>query len=120
MADLMNKGLFYIRSVFSLIRGRRLTIIPVLHKRHAKKGIKSTVRLFADDTTAYFTISSNSDASDLQSDLDKLAAWETTWKMSFHPDKFNVLTISRKKNPIKASHTLHGHTLSSVFIAKYL
>jgi hypothetical protein len=76
--------------------------------------IKSTVQLFADDTIAYLTISSDSDASDLQSDLDKLATWETTWKMSFHPDKCNVLTIRRKTNPIRTSYTLLGHTLSSI------
>jgi hypothetical protein len=45
-----------------------------------QEGIKSTVLLFADDTTAYLTISSDSDVSDLQSDLHKLATWETTWK----------------------------------------
>ena len=53
--------------------------------------IKSTVRIFADDTIAYLTISSDKDSSDLQNDLDKLALWETKWKMSFHPDKCNVL-----------------------------
>jgi hypothetical protein len=37
-------------------------------------GIQSTVRLFADDTIAYVTISS--DAANLQQDLDKLAEWE--------------------------------------------
>jgi hypothetical protein len=54
-------------------------------------GIKSTVRLFADDTIAYLTISSYKDSNDLQNNLEKLALWETKWKMSFHPDKCNVL-----------------------------
>ena len=84
------------------------------------EGIKSTVRLFADDTIAYLTISSDSDSADLQKDLDKLALWETTWKMSFHPEKCNVLTISRKTKPTITSYTLHGHTLTSVRSAKYL
>ena len=53
--------------------------------------IKSTVRIFADDTIAYLIISSDKDSSDLQNDLDKLALWETKWKMSFPPDKCNVL-----------------------------
>jgi hypothetical protein len=39
--------------------------------------ITSNVRLFADDTIAYFTISSDQDARTLQSDLDKLEKWET-------------------------------------------
>jgi hypothetical protein len=42
------------------------------------EGITSKVRLFADDTIAYLTISSDQDARMLQSDLDKLAKWETS------------------------------------------
>ena len=57
-------------------------------------GLDSTIRLFADDTIAYMVIKSNSDAViTLQRDLDKLAQWEQIWKMAFHPDKCNVLTI---------------------------
>jgi hypothetical protein len=44
------------------------------------EGITSKVRLFADDTIAYLTISSDQDARTLQSDLDKLTKWETSWK----------------------------------------
>jgi hypothetical protein len=38
--------------------------------------LTSTVRLFADDTIAYLTISNNNDAETLQKDLDKLGHWE--------------------------------------------
>ena len=65
------------------------------------EGITSNVRLFADDTIAYLTISSDQDARTLQSDLDKLEKWETWWLMAFHPEKCNVLTITKKRNPIK-------------------
>ena len=39
--------------------------------------------------------------------------------MEFHPDKCNVLTISKKANPIKFEYKLHGQTLKSVNNAKY-
>ena len=84
------------------------------------EGIKSTVRLFADDTIVYLTIASDKDSTDLQEDLDRLAKWETVWKILFHPQKCNVLTISRKTTPIKTSYKLHSHTLTSVEEAKYL
>ena len=84
------------------------------------EGIKSTVRLFADDTISYLIIACDQDTNELQEDLDKLAKWETNWKMSFHPDKCNVLTISKKKNTIEKPYILHGHTLTSVKSAKYL
>ena len=75
------------------------------------QGIRSRVRLFADDTIVYLTITSDTDADNLQEDLDKLAKWEGKWKMAFHPDKCNVLTITRKRKPIVREYYLHGHTL---------
>lgn len=49
--------------------------------------IKSTIRIFADDTIAYLTISNDKDSNDLQKHLNKLTKWETKWKMAFHQDK---------------------------------
>ena len=40
--------------------------------------------------------------------------------MEFHPDKCKVLTITRKKNPIKSTYTLHGIVLERVSSTKYL
>jgi (p)ppGpp synthase/HD superfamily hydrolase len=45
---------------------------------------------------------------------------EKNWKMAFHPDKCNVISVTRNKKPIKFDHTLHGHTLDHVTKAKYL
>ena len=84
------------------------------------QNIRSKIRLFADDTIVYLTITSDIDSVSLQDDLNKLAKWEERWKMSFHPEKCNVLTISRKKQPIMNSYTLHGHQLEHVATAKYL
>jgi hypothetical protein len=42
------------------------------------------------------------------------------WKMEFHPGKCNVLTISKKANPVKYQYNLHGHILESVNNAKYV
>jgi hypothetical protein len=71
------------------------------------------LRLFADDTIMYLTITSDVDTVHLQEDLDKLASWELAWMMSFHPEKCNVLTVSRKRNIIKRGYILHGHQLAS-------
>ncbi|KAK3085883.1 hypothetical protein FSP39_009995 [Pinctada imbricata] len=83
-------------------------------------GLNSTIRLFADDTIAYLVVKSNHDCKTLQNDLDKLGIWENKWKMAFHPDKCNVLSISKSKNPIKYDYKLHGQTLKHVNKAKYL
>jgi len=83
-------------------------------------GLHSKTRLFADDTISYLAISNNSDCNTLQTDLDKLSQWEQKWKMSFHPDKCQVLSIHRKKNPIIHDYKLHNHILEHVKSAKYL
>ena len=82
--------------------------------------LRSTVRLFADDTIAYLTITSAADCHTLQSDLDKLSVWEKNWKMAFHPAKCNVLSVSRKKKPVTFDYHLHGNVLEHVQSAKYL
>ena len=41
--------------------------------------------------------------------------------MAFHPDKCNVISVTRnKKKTIKFNYTLHGHTLDHVTKAKFL
>ena len=55
------------------------------------EGLVSKLRLFADDTIAYLTITSPKDTITLQYDLDKLAIWEEKWKMAFHPENCNVI-----------------------------
>jgi len=84
------------------------------------RGLSSTVRLFADDTLLYLTIKCKDDASQLQRDLDKLVEWERTWEMEFHPSKCEVITITRKKKPIKTTYTMHGQDLKQADSIKYL
>ena len=82
--------------------------------------IKSNIRLFADDTIMYLTISNQSDCQDLQSDLTKLESWEREWLMAFNPDKCEVIRITKKKDPIIYDYKLHGITLQTTKNAKYL
>ena len=56
----------------------------------------------------------------LQHDLHCLAQWETTWGMAFHPDKCNVLRVTRRKRPVSYSYSLKGHQPEEVTTAKYL
>ena len=56
----------------------------------------------------------------LQENLDRLAHWEQTWKMGFHPGKCNVLSITKKRNSVINCYILHGHQLEQVQSAKYL
>ena len=82
--------------------------------------LNSTVRLFADDTMIYLVVTSQSDARRLQQDLDTLTKWEKTWMMEFHPDKCEVISVTRKTKPIIYNYKLHGHVLKHVDCVKYL
>jgi len=82
--------------------------------------INSSIRLFADDTIMYLAVTSTNDAEKLQSDLTRLETWETQWEMEFHPNKCQVITFTRKRDPLKFNYTLHGISLEHVTVAKYL
>ena len=82
--------------------------------------VKSSVKLFADDTAIYLAISSEGESNILQSDLHTLEIWERRWDMSFNPSKCQVLHIARAKCPIQTRSILHGTVLELVPSAKYL
>ena len=93
----------------------------LLYINDLAEDLESVVRLFADDTIAYLTIASQSDATRLQRDLDRLAKWEDLWQMQFHPEKCQVLRVCKKHKPnYSGSYTLHGHSLEIVNESKYL
>ena len=60
----------------------------------------STSRMFADDYLIYKEIHSQQETEDLQADIDALQTWERRWLMSFHPEKCQLLRITRKPSPI--------------------
>ena len=80
----------------------------------------STVRLFADDAVIYRSIQSEKDSELLQQDLDDLLRWETEWGMKFHPNKCNLLRVTRRKKPITTTYRIREHQLEEVETAKYL
>ena len=74
--------------------------------------VSSGCRLFADDSILYREISTPDDSTQLQKDLDALAAWESKWGMAFHPDKCTVLQVTRKKTALSHTYTLRGQIFS--------
>ena len=80
-------------------------------------GLTSTTRLFADDTACHKIIDKATDQQDLQRDLDMLAAWESRWLMSFHPDKCEVLHFGKK---FQTTYHLRDHPLKSAKDSEYL
>ena len=83
--------------------------------------VSSMSRLFADDTLLHNKTSENSGRQTMQQDLKNLESWENQWEMKFHPDKCNVLPITRnrKKDP-NPDYVLHEQKLEQVNDTKYL
>jgi len=63
----------------------------------------------------YLTVKSKEGAEEFQKDLDKLVEWEKTWQIEFHPDKCEVNSITRKKNPMKYPYTLDTFSNTSMW-----
>ena len=81
---------------------------------------RSKIRLFADDTAMYLTVSNLQDAQILQQDLDQLHGWELQCDMEFNPSKCVVIYVTRAKTPVPSEYLLHGQILESVGGSKYL
>ena len=82
--------------------------------------ISSTARLFADDSLIYRIIHTKEDQALLQEDLDKLQKSERDWLMQFNPDKYEVIRITNKRNPLTNKYCIHDTELQTVKNAKYL
>ena len=67
-------------------------------------------------TTALFTypITSAADVHKLQSDLQKLELWQSTWQMEFNPEKCFIMCISKQRNPPFSEYTFCNTTLAQV------
>ena len=96
------------------------SLLFLLYINDLPENIQSQIRLFADDTAVYLTVSDPNDSNILQSGLNYLRKWERTWDVEFNPSKCQVLHTSRARQPIHSQYTVHGEILESVDCARYL
>ena len=88
-----------------------------------EKGLKSNVKLFADDTMLYLVVS-DPQASDINHDLELINRWALQWKMAFNPDPNKQATeilFSCKKAPVQHPDLIfNGVPVSRVTEHKHL
>jgi hypothetical protein len=75
----------------------------------------STVPMFADDSKCYRQITQPRDRNLLQSDLDSLHHWSSTWDLNFNTKKCAALRFSRRKT----SAPTQGYVLNQKPILKF-
>jgi len=83
-------------------------------------GIRSRIKLYADDVLLYSTITSPDDCHRLQADLKILEQWAKKWNMIFNPSKCEFLRVSNKVNNIHMSYYIQNQMIKEVSHAKYL
>lgn len=87
-------------------------ILFIIYINDISTDLTSTVKIYADDTKIYRTISSpDVDIPALQSDLDRLSIWANKWQMHFNPDKCEVMRITHRKDKTKPIYSLGGGNL---------
>jgi len=57
--------------------------------------IRSSIKMFADDTKLWSTISARNDNQKLQDDLRTLNDWSNKWLLKFNPDKCKVMHVGQ-------------------------
>ena len=60
-------------------------LLFLLYINDLPENIQSQVRLFADDTAVYLTVTNMQDSQVLLSDFESLQRWERTWDMELNP-----------------------------------
>ena len=84
-------------------------ILFIIYINDISTDLTSTVKIYADDTKIYRTISSpDVDIPALQCDLDRLGIWANKWQMHFNPDKCEVMRITHRKDKTKPIYSLGG------------
>ena len=78
-------------------------VLFLLYINDINGNIKSSIRLFADDSIIYRKISSKTDHEILKTDLSQLQTWSDKWQMEFNVSKCVHLPITNKTKP--STHT---------------
>ena len=76
--------------------------------------------LFADDDKVFRIIQCISDCLRLQSDLNRLFEWCSTWKIHLNLTKCNFICFSNKRNKIDFVYRLGDHVIEKVDVIKDL
>lgn len=80
--------------------------------------VQCPLRMFADDTKLFARVTTDREVSELQTDIDALAAWSRTWLMPFNDEKCKVLHIGPAT--LSAQYTIGDTLLSCTEVEKDL
>ena len=86
-------------------------ILFLLYINDISQDIESHIKLFADDTKIFRAISSISDNTALQADIDRLLLWSKKWQLPFNIEKCKIIHYGRDN--ITANYKMYNNTVFS-------
>ena len=97
-------------------------LLFIIYINDIEEGMKSKVRLFADDCIIYREIRSNEDEDKMQGDLGKLGEWIVINELNVNVGKCKWVRFTRKREEQKKEYLylLRGENLERVCKYKYL
>ena len=100
-------------------------LLFLIYINDLSEGLTTNVRLFADDVSLFYVVDHNSlSATNLNSDLSKINARASQWKMNFNPDpnkQSQEVFFSRKiKNSSQPPLNFNDNSVKQVQFQKYL
>ena len=72
-------------------------ILFLLFVNELPSWIRSSMKMFADDSKIWRRIKTQSDGNGLQEDLNRLVNWSQEWMLRFNPEKCKVMHIGHKE-----------------------
>ena len=73
-------------------------VLFLLYVNDLPDWIKCSMRMFADDMKIWNIVTSASDCSDLQMDIDVLVQWSNKWLLHYNSDKCKVMSLGHSVN----------------------
>ena len=70
-------------------------LLFVIYINDLPRDLKTTAKMFADDTKLYTRSDTETGPKDLQDDLDTLQDWSEKWLLRFHPQKCGVMKLGK-------------------------
>ena len=86
-------------------------ILFVIFINDLPEQITSNIKIFADDTKIFRSLSKVNDLTSMQNDLNELAKWSRKWQLPFNETKCKVIHFGRN-NP-NHTYSMNGHNLET-------
>lgn len=84
------------------------------------RDISANVSMFADDCVIFSRISCRKDQDALNSALNAISSWCSSWQMDLNVQKCAVMTVSRQIDPLRYTYEIDGRAVNFVNSYTYL